>query len=107
MDMHCSLPPNVFKHGLDVTGHSNANQWMAIVDAIVKLAADIPDVSVSLQRDAQAAQCPEECDRKSIGKPILSGVSFAIGYDANKNDWHCTIGVAGEIDVMCEEPVKP
>jgi hypothetical protein len=77
---------------------------MAVMDAVVKLMADIPDVKAALRRDAQTAECPDECKRKSIGKPILRGVSFDIGYDEKKADWHCTIGIAGEIDVMCEPP---
>ena len=77
-----------------------------MLDAVVKLAADVPGVIAALERDAKAAKCPEECDRKSVGKVIFRGVSFSVGYDAKKNDWHCTMGIAGEIDVLCEEPVE-
>ena len=54
--LHCSPPSNVLEHGLAVTGHSNANVWMAIADAVVKLTADIPDVKAALLHDAAVAK---------------------------------------------------
>jgi hypothetical protein len=109
VDLHCSPPANKLQHGLAVTGRSSANVILAIIEALVKLTADIPDVEAALRRDATNDKCPDDpnCKRKTIGKRVIwRGVSFDIGFDAKTGDWHCTIGVAAELDVLCEPEVS-
>ena len=105
MDLHCSPRTNTLVHGLGVTGLGR-NPLAAIFDALVKLIADIPDVKAALIRDAAAAECPDDCKRKTVGKPEFKGLRADMGFDAVKFEWHCTIGVSGEIEILCESPVE-
>jgi hypothetical protein len=79
---------------------------LAIIDAIVKLMADMPGVTAALERDAKNAQCPEDCPKKTVGKVSYRGISFFVGFDGKKNQWHCTIGIGGSIEINCEPKVE-
>jgi hypothetical protein len=103
-DLHCSPPSNTLEHGVEVTGHGKSFM-VAVVDAFTKLSVDVDFAEKAIRRDAQAAKCPDECNKKTISNFfILRGITFAAGYDSDKDDWHCTMGVGGELDVMCEPP---
>ncbi len=43
-----------------VDGQSKANAMLAILDAVVKLTAEVPGVEAALIRDANATRCPDE-----------------------------------------------
>lgn len=102
MALNCSPPPNTLAHGIGVTGIGK-NPLIAFIDAFVKLGADISDVRLSLVRDAQAAECPDECKKKTISMPEFSATRFGFGFDARKLEWHFTVGVLGEIAILCEK----
>ena len=102
MALHCSPPPNVLQHGVAVTGEG-ITFILALIDAVFKLIVDVAFAEGALRRDAAKVKCPKKCPVKSVGKAmVVRGITFAAGFNAGKKRWHVTIGVACELDVMCE-----
>ena len=107
-DLHCSPPANTlhYQHGIEVTGRA-PTFMLATFDALEQLNQLMPGVERSLRRDAADAECPDECKKKTIGKFFyLNLITYAARHDVdadrNQDEWHVTIGLGADIDVMCE-----